>query len=113
MPASMMLLPAINAMIDITTARTAVTRFHPPRIIFILLFTLALSSSLLSGYGMAGSVQRRWLYMIVFSAAISLTIYVICDLEYPRLGLIQVKDADKVLVDLRKSMGAEESLGVR
>jgi hypothetical protein len=29
---------------------------------------------------------------------------VIIDLEYPRLGFIQISDSDQVLVDLRKSM---------
>jgi cytochrome c oxidase subunit IV len=104
MPAPMQLLPALNAMIDITTTRTAATRIHPPKVIFGLLFALALLSSLLAGYGMAGNTSRRWLYMIVFSAVISLTVYVIIDLEYPRLGLIRVDAADKVLVDLRASM---------
>jgi hypothetical protein len=31
-------------------------------------------------------------------------VYVIIDLEYPRLGLIRVDAADQVLVDLRESM---------
>jgi len=35
---------------------------------------------------------------------LSVTAYVIIDLEYPRLGLMQVSDSDKVLVDLRRSM---------
>jgi hypothetical protein len=29
---------------------------------------------------------------------------VIIDLEYPRLGLVQVIDSDQVLIDLRTSM---------
>jgi hypothetical protein len=35
----------------------------------------------------------------------SLTFYVVLDLEFPRLGLIRVDAADQVLIDLRKSMG--------
>ncbi len=34
----------------------------------------------------------------------ALTIFVILDLEYPRLGLIRVEAADQVLVDLRAAM---------
>jgi len=35
--ASMQMIPALNEMFDITTTRTAVTRMHPPVIIFIML----------------------------------------------------------------------------
>ena len=47
------LLPALNAMIDITTTRTMATQLHPPAVIFVMLFALALVSALLAGYGMA------------------------------------------------------------
>jgi hypothetical protein len=50
---------------------------------------------------------RRYLnvlYSIAFAVVLSVTAYVIIDLEYPRLGLLQVSDSDKVLVDLRRSM---------
>ena len=41
---------------------------------------------------------------LAFAVVLSVTAYVIIDLEYPRLGLMQVSDSDKVLVDLRRSM---------
>jgi len=103
-PAGMLLLPAINQMIDITTVRTTATQIHPPLIIYILLFGLAICSSLLAGYGLAGSKKRQWLHHVIFALAIAITCYVIVDLEYPRLGLIRVDAADQVLVDLRKNM---------
>ena len=58
----MLLLPALNAMIDITTTRMMAGQFHPPPVIFALLFGLALVSALLVGYGMAGSKARNWLH---------------------------------------------------
>jgi hypothetical protein len=75
--ATMLLLPALNAMIDITTTRTLATRMHPPTIIFVMLFGLALASSLLAGYGMAGTQSHRWLHMLTFAAVIALAVYVI------------------------------------
>jgi hypothetical protein len=42
--------------------------------------------------------------MIFFAAAISITVFVIIDLEYPRSGLIRLDSADQVLSDLRQSM---------
>ena len=103
-PSCMLLLPALNEMIDITTTRKMSTLTHPPTIIFVLLFGLALGCSLVAGYSMAGSTQRSWIHMIVFAAMTAVTVYVILDIEYPRLGLIRVDAADQVLVELRESM---------
>lgn len=102
--APMLLLPALNAMIDITTTRTLAAQIHPPVIIFIMLFGLAMIAALLAGYGMAGSKQRSWLHMACFALVLAVSIYVILDIEYPRLGLIQIESFDQALIDLRKSM---------
>ena len=45
-----------------------------------------------------------YLHSVAFADVLSVTAYVIIDLEYPRLGFIQISDSDQVLVDLRKSM---------
>jgi hypothetical protein len=102
--AAMLLLPALNAMIDITTTRAMATLNHPPLVVFLLLAGLSLIGSLLVGYSMSGNKVRSLLHMIAFAAMMSLAIYVIIDLEYPRLGLIRVDAADQILVGLRKSM---------
>ena len=83
--ATMLLLPALNAMIDITTTRTMAAQMHPPAIIFVMLFGLGLASALLAGYGMASATSRSWLHMLGFAAAMAVAVYVILDLEYPRL----------------------------
>ena len=100
----LLLLPALNAMIDIATTRVMATRNHPPAAVFLLLGGLSLVGALLVGYGMSGNKERSWLHLGVFAAIISLAIYVIVDLEFPRLGLIQVSNADQILVELRESM---------
>jgi len=102
-PFAALLFSALNQMIDITTTRTMATRIHPPVIIFVMLFVLALASSLIAGYGM-GDGRRSRLHTIVFAAVMSVTIYVILDLEYPRMGLFSVRAFDQVLVDVRQGM---------
>ena len=102
--APQVLLPALNAMIDITTTRTMATLLHPPLIIFVMIFALALVSALLSGYGMAGNKSRSWLHILCFSLVISVTVYVILDIEYPRMGLIRIEAFDQALVELRETM---------
>jgi hypothetical protein len=103
-PAPMLLLPALNEMIDITTTRTMAAQTHPPTVIFAMLFALVLASSLLAGHAMAGGKARNWLHMLGFAAALAVAVYVILDVEFPRLGLIRVSAFDQVLVELRESM---------
>ena len=102
--ATMLLLPALNAMIDITTTRTVAIQMHPPLVIFAMLGVLALVCSLLAGYAMAGSKSRSIVHSVGFAVVLTLTVYVILDLEFPRIGLIRVDATDKVLRDVRQSM---------
>ena len=102
--APMLLLTALNAMIDITTTRTMAMQMHPPTVIFVMLFGLALASSLLVGYGMAASKQRNWLHTLGLAFAMAAAVYVILDIEYPRAGFIRVDAFDRALVELREGM---------
>jgi hypothetical protein len=102
--ASKLLLPAINAMIDITTTRTTSAMIHPPLIIFALLFLSALVCSALAGCGMAASKRRSWLHILAFAAVAVVTVYIILEIEYPRMGLIRIHETDQILVQLRESM---------
>jgi hypothetical protein len=69
-----------------------------------LLAGLSLVCALLAGYVMCGTKVRSWLYMLLVAATMSLTLYVILDLEYPRFGLIRIDGADQVLIELQKHM---------
>ena len=102
--AGKLLLPAVNAMIDITATRTMAAKIHPAPVIYKLLFLLALVCSLLAGYGMAGSKKRNWLHTTAFAVITAASVYVILDIEYPRAGLIRINAFDQVLVELRQSM---------
>ena len=102
--ARMLVLPALNDMFDITTTRTMAARTHPPPLVFALLFLFALLAALLAGSSMAGSKSRQWLHHATFAFALAGSVYVIIDMEYPRVGLIRVDAFDEVLVQLRQSM---------
>lgn len=102
--APMLLLPALNAMIDITTTRTEASRLHPPLIIFVMLGMLTLACSLFAGYEMAARRNLNMLHSVGFALVLAATVYVIIDLEYPRVGMIRMTDSDEVLADLRQTM---------
>lgn len=99
-----LVLSSLNEMIDITTTRTVAAETHPPKIIFYGLGLLVIATSLLAGYGMAGAKKRSWMHMMAYALITASTLYVILDMEYPRIGLIRVDAADHVLVDVRNSM---------
>jgi hypothetical protein len=103
-PATMLLLPALNEMFDLTTTRAVAARAHTPAIIFGMLIALALVSSLLAGFGMAGGRRRSWIHILGFAGVMAVTVFVILDLEHPRLGLIRLDTVDQILVDLRATM---------
>lgn len=102
--AARLLLPALNQMIDITTTRTMAARAHPPWVVFWVLFGLGLLCALLAGHAMAAGKRRSWLHTIVFVLSIVIAVYVILEIEYPRVGLIRLSGFDSVLIDLRASM---------
>ena len=102
--AARLLLPSLNTMIDITTTRTMAARTHPPMILYVLLFVLGLGCSLLAGYGMAEGKYRSWIHILGFAVIMGISVFVILDLEYPRMGFIRLDAYDQVLVELRQKM---------
>ncbi len=99
-----LVLSSTNDMIDVANERLQATRTHPPMIVYILLFTLALISAFLVGQTMAVNQKRPLFYMVIFCVTISTITYVILDLENPRLGLIRIDLGDKVLLETLKSI---------
>ncbi len=99
-----LLMPAINDMIDVTTARMIAAGSRLPALIFLLLVSVALLSGLLAGYAMAKRKSRSWLHKILYATVIPITIYAVLDFEDPRSGLIRVDAADKALIQLRDSI---------
>ena len=98
-----LLLPAINDMIDITSTRQNAFNMHPPPVVYWLLFAFSGGSALMAGYSMKPG-GRDWLYSIALALAVTLTVYAILDVEYPRRGLIRLDDHDRMLISLRESM---------
>jgi hypothetical protein len=102
--AGLLLLPALNNMIDISTTRTMALQLHPPRIIYALLFGLGLICSLLAGFRMSSGQHRSWLHILGFTVLTVIIVYVMLDVEYPRSGLIRLESADQLLANLRERM---------
>ena len=100
----LLLLPALNNMIDISTTRTMALQLHPPRIVYALLLGLGFICSLLAGFRMSSGQHRSWLHILGFTVLTVIIVYVMLDVEYPRAGLIRLESADQLLVSLREHM---------
>lgn len=102
--APMLVLSSLNTMIDITNTRTVAIQLHQPVLVFVMLAIMVLASSLLAGYSMSASDTRSWLHVVSFAALVTAAVYVIFELEYPRIGLIRVDAVDRALAELLRSM---------
>jgi hypothetical protein len=96
---SSQMIPALNAMIDITTTRSAMTLAKVPDLILYLLFLLCLTSSFMLGY--ARGVKNDWVVTIIFSVMIGITIFTIIDLDRPRTGVITMETVNQNISNLR------------
>src|SRR5262249_35442067 len=97
-------LPSLNEMFGVVEEERLARRIHPPAVIFAMLTITAFASALFAGYGIASKSTRNWVFTIRVAATLPLAMYVIVELEYPRLGLIRVSDMDQALVELRATM---------
>lgn len=99
-----LVLSSLNEVIDITTTRTVASQTHPPTVVFVMLFLLLLASSLLAGYGTSAGKTHSWLHTVGFAFIMALAVYVILDIEFPRVGFVRIDYVDQLLQDLRNSM---------
>jgi hypothetical protein len=99
--ATTVLLPALNEMFDIVTTRTSAPRMHPPVLVYVMLFALALLGALFAGAAMAGTRTRNPLHVVGFAVMMAASVYLILDLEFPRFGWVRIDEMDQLLVDVR------------
>jgi hypothetical protein len=69
-----------------------------------MLGVTVLASSLLAGYNMAAAGRFSALHTAIFITLVSISVYVILDFEYPRIGLIRLDSMDDVLIETLHSM---------
>lgn len=73
-------------------ARGEAVERHPPLLIFGMLIVLGWVCAYLTGFGMAEAKVRSWTHILAYVGIVSMTLYIIIDLEFPRMGLIRVSD---------------------
>jgi len=99
-----MLIPSVNEMIDLEAARIAARHIHAPVPIFVLLIVLAFACALFAGIGIGRKDIDSRLYPVAFATMLTVTVFVIVDMEFPRAGLIRIDALDSLLVEARAGM---------
>ena len=110
-PACSQALPGLTSLFEVARSRLGASEKHPPQIVYVMLFGLGLGGSLLAGFGMAAATARSWIHMLIFAATLTVTLYTVTDMEYPRLGLIRIENFDHFLVDAHQQMQPRDGIG--
>lgn len=100
----MLLVPALNQVFDIENMRIKNMQLHPPKYIFVLLIFVSLVATFFIGSHIYSRKEASIAHIVFYSLVISLIIFTIIDIEYPRLGFIRVDSFDKVLIDLKSAL---------
>ncbi|WP_298625917.1 hypothetical protein [uncultured Legionella sp.] len=100
----LLLIPALNQVLDIENTRVQSMQMHPPIYIFVLLIFVDLVATFFIGSHIHILKEVSILHIAFYSLVISLIIFTIIDMEYPRLGFIRVDSFDQVLINLKNSL---------
>ena len=102
--AGILTINSINAMFDIANKRNWGALTHPPWIIYVLLFIVALVCAFIAGNSLAGTNSRSWPHVLGFAILTCVSIYVTLEIEFPRIGFVGIEKYDQALYDVRKAM---------
>jgi hypothetical protein len=102
--ARMLLIPALNEMIDIVTTRTVAIQTHPPALIFATLALITLACAGMTSCRASASDHPPHFYNAIFAIVMTFTLYLILDIEFPRSGLITLNETNKLFISLLEGM---------
>ncbi len=89
---AMLIVPAVNELMDVRAARVAAGKRHLPTLIMLTLLTCASLSVGTIGYGMAGGRKSLVPPALALVGLMAAVLWVVLDLDYPRYGLIRIDD---------------------
>lgn len=91
--AAVLVVPAVNDVIDLHSTRIAAGRKHLPIVVLCLLFVCSILSMTVIGYGCGLAGGRSLLMTGALAILITAALWTTLDLDHPRTGLIRLSDA--------------------
>lgn len=98
---TMLMVPALNAMLDISTTRQMGELERVPDSIVLMLFVVSLASGFYLGYTSPES-KLDWLVAVGFCLLTSVVVYITLDLDRPRRGFINLAASHDAMLQLRE-----------
>jgi cytochrome b561 len=98
------ILDAISTMTDAADSQHQAQYMRPPTAIVSFLFILTLIGALLAGYVMGIETSRDWFLAVLYAVLMSFSFAIILDLDYPRIGLINLDQSEQTLLAIRRAM---------
>lgn len=92
--------PSVTAMLDAATSRDAARISTVPEVVIWVLLLLSICSGFIIGYG-GEKRKKNHLMSLVLLVMITLSVYLIIDLDRPRRGLITTDSANAKITELR------------
>jgi heme/copper-type cytochrome/quinol oxidase subunit 2 len=99
-----LVIPPIYQMFAVSHDGINMTLIHPPGVIFFLLIGLAALGGFLVGYNAADNTKKLPVHILCYVLLTTFTIYIIINLEFPRVGFIRFNSFDQMLGDVRDTM---------
>ncbi len=99
--ASDQMIPALNNLMALTTKREVGEMVRIPGSIVILLLVTALLTPFIVGYAAGTKGRMDWLVTGGFCLLVSLSVYIVLDLDQPRGGLVNPVAAHEAMLNLR------------
>lgn len=100
----LLVLPPLNDAFDLASERNVMTEVHLPWPVQGMLALLALLCSWIAGRMMPESTPSKRIIRWSLAFVVCLTIMLIKDLDYPRLGFIKVSGSDQLLREVKESL---------
>lgn len=100
--ASMQMIPALNAMIDVTNTRLRMSLNKVPESVIYLLLMLIGICSFQLGYTLSAKKKMDWLGVVGVCLLVSAVIHLVIDIDRTRRGTVNLKQTNEAIVDLRK-----------
>ncbi len=97
-------LDSISTMIDAADSQHQAQFMHPPLAMVGFLFFLTQIGALLAGYVMGIETRRDWFLAMLYAVLMSVSFAIILDLDYPRIGFINLDQAEQALIVIRRGM---------
>lgn len=96
-------LPPLNEVADLLSAQNAARQRHIPNLIMIVLIACACGSVASVGFGLVFIDKRTHLPATILVLLIAAALWLIIDMDYPKLGLIRI--SGQPLIDLKHGLG--------